>query len=97
VRLANWTSCEHFKNVRHFARETPYQNCVSPLALLKQFVTLTGRKIRYLKIDGAKESQCDEIKEYCGENDVVLQLVVTYNHTVQARVESAIGCIKQHS
>ena len=26
-----------------------------PLALLKQFVTLIGRKIRYLRIDGAKE------------------------------------------
>jgi len=75
----------------------PNKTRASPLALLKQFVTLTGRKIRYLEIDGAKESQCDKIKEFCGENDVVLQLLVTYNHTVQARVESAIGCIKEHS
>ena len=28
---------------------------------------------------------------------VVLQLVVAYNHTMQARVEGAIGCVKQHS
>jgi len=27
----------------------------------------------------------------------VLQLVVAYNHTMQARVEGAIGCVKQHS
>jgi len=27
----------------------------SPLALLKQFVTLTGRKIHYLRIDGAEK------------------------------------------
>jgi len=62
----------------------------SPLALLKQFVTLTGKKICYLLIDRAEEFQSDEIKEYCAENDVVLQLVVAYNHTMQARVEETI-------
>jgi len=75
----------------------PTKTCASPLALLKQFVTFTGRKIHYLRIDGAKEFQSDEIKEYCAGNDVVLQLVVAHNHTMQARVEDAIGCVKQHS
>jgi len=75
----------------------PTQTRESPHALLKQFVTFTGRKIRYLRIDGAKEFQSEEIKEYCADNDVVLQLVVAYNHTMQARVEGAIGCVKQHS
>jgi len=51
----------------------------------------------YLRIDNAKEFQSDETKEYCAENDVVLQLVVAYNHTIQARLEGAIGCVKQHS
>jgi len=64
---------------------------------LKQFVTFTGRKIRYLRIDSAKEFQSDEIKEHCADNDVVLQLVVANNHTMQARVEGAIGCVKQNS
>jgi len=32
----------------------PTKTRASPLALLKQFVTFTGRKIRYLRIDGAK-------------------------------------------
>jgi len=58
----------------------PTKTRTSPLALLKQFVTFTGRKIRYLRIDGVKEFQSEEIKEYCADNDVVLQLVVTYNH-----------------
>ena len=62
----------------------PTKTRASPLALLKQFVTFTGRKIRYLRIDGAEEFQSDEIKEYCADNDVVLQLVVAYNHTMQA-------------
>jgi len=74
----------------------------SPLALLKQFVTLTGRKICYLRIKGAKEFQSDEfqsdeIEEYFAENDVELQLVVAYNRTMQARVEGAIGCVKQNN
>ena len=75
----------------------PTKTRASPLALLKQVVTFTGRKIRHLPIDGAKEFQSDEIKEYCADNNVVLQLVVAYNHTMQARVEGAIGCVKQHS
>ena len=58
----------------------PDKTRASPLALLKQFVTFTGRAIRYLRIDGAKEFQSDEIKEYCADNNVVLQLVVAYNH-----------------
>ena len=75
----------------------PTKTHSSLLTLLKQFVTLTGRKICYLRIDGAKEFQSDEIKAYCAENDVVLQLVVAYNHAMQAHVEGAIGCVKQHS
>jgi len=58
------------------------------------FVTLNGS---YLRIDSAKEFQSDEIKEYCAENDVMLQLVVAYNHTMQACVKGAIGCVQQHS
>ena len=75
----------------------PTQTRASPHALLQQFVTFTGRKIRYLRIDGAKEFQPEENKEYCADINVVLQLVVAYNHTMQARVEGAIGCVKQHS
>ena len=41
----------------------PTKTRASPLALLKQFVTFTGRKIRYLRIDSAKEFQSEEIKE----------------------------------
>ena len=62
----------------------PTKTRASPLTLLKQFVNFTGRKIRYLRIDSAKDFQSEEIKEYCAENDVVLQLVVAYNCTMQA-------------
>jgi len=35
----------------------PTKTRASPLALLKQFATLNGRKIRFWRIDGAKEFQ----------------------------------------
>ena len=35
--------------------------------------------------------------KYCAGNNVILQLVVAYNHMMQACVEGAIGCVKQHS
>ena len=35
--------------------------------------------------------------DYCKDNKIILQPVVTYNHTLQARVEGAICCSKQHS
>jgi len=70
------------KGTKYFV-SFPTKTRTSPLALLKQFVTLTGRKIRFLRIDCAKEFQSEEIREYCADNDVVLQLVVAYNHTMQ--------------
>jgi len=75
----------------------PTKNRECPLALLKQFVSLTARKVRYLRTDSTKKFEPDYIKEYCAENNVVLQLVVAYNQTMQARVEGAIDCVKQHS
>ena len=83
------------KGIEYFV-SFPTKTRASPL-LLKQFVTFTGRTICYLRIDIAKELQSDEIKVYCADNDVVLLLVGAYNHTMQAHVEGAIGCVKQHS
>ena len=84
------------KGTKYFV-SFPTKTRASPLTLLKQFVSFTSRKIRYLRIDGVIEFQADEIKEYCALNNVVLQLLVAYNHTLQARVKGAIGCAKQHS
>ena len=69
----------------------------TPLELLKQYVVTTGRKPRYLRVDNAKEFISQDIVDYCRDNDIILQPVVAYNHTMQARVEGAIGCSKQHS
>jgi hypothetical protein len=48
-------------------------------------------------LDGAKEFVSDDMVEYCVQNHIILQTVVAYNHTMQARVEGAIGYVKQHS
>jgi len=69
----------------------------TPLELLKQYVVATGRKPRYLLVDNAKEFISQDIVDYCRDNNTILQQVVAYNHTMQARVEGAIVCFKQHS
>jgi hypothetical protein len=33
---------------------------------------------------------------FCTSEKIILQVVVAYNHTMQARVEGAIGYVKQH-
>ena len=48
-------------------------------------------------MDGAKEFVSDKMKALCVERGIVLQVVVAYNHTMQARVEAAIGYVKQYS
>jgi hypothetical protein len=47
-------------------------------------------------VDGAKKVSDDMVK-YCIQHNIILQTVVAYNHTMQARVEGAIGYVKQHS
>jgi len=64
---------------------------------LKQYIATTGRKPQYLYVDNAKEFNSQEMVDYCKDNDTILQPVVAYNHTMQARVEGAIGCSKQYS
>jgi hypothetical protein len=64
----------------------------TPVELLKQCIVTTGRKPRYLRVNNAKEFTSQEIVDYCKDNDIILQPVVAYNHTMQARDEGAIGC-----
>jgi hypothetical protein len=48
-------------------------------------------------VDIAKEFVSDDMVEYCIQHNIILQTIVAYNHTMQARVEGAIGYVKQHS
>ncbi len=68
----------------------------SPVALLKAYITATGKAQRFLRVDGAKEFVSDEMVTFCTSEKIILQLVVAYNHTMQTRVEDAIGYVKQH-
>ena len=84
------------KGTEYFAA-FPAKNRKNPLELLKAYIATTGKKPRYLRVDGAKEFATPEMENYCIEHGIILQVVVAYNHTMQARVEAAIGCVKQHS
>jgi hypothetical protein len=48
-------------------------------------------------VDRAKEFVSDEMVTFCTSEKIILQVVVAFNHTMQARVEGAIGYVKQHS
>ena len=48
----------------------------TPVELLKQYITTTGRTPRYLRIDNAKEFTSQEMVDFCNENDIILQHVV---------------------
>jgi len=67
------------------------------VALLRAYITTTGKAPRFLRVDGAKEFVSDEMVTFCTSEKTILQVVVAYNYTMQARVEGAIGYVKQHS
>ena len=68
----------------------------NPLALIKEYIAFTGRKIRYLRMDNAKEFHSEEMLTFCRDNGIIIQPVVVYNHTAMCRVESYIGVVKSH-
>jgi hypothetical protein len=35
--------------------------------------------------------------DFCNVNNIILQVVVSYNHLIQARVEGGVGICKQHT
>jgi hypothetical protein len=43
----------------------------NPLALLKEYLTFTGRKIRYLRMDNAKEFHSEEMLAFCRDNGII--------------------------
>jgi hypothetical protein len=46
----------------------------NPLVLLKEYLTFTGRKIRYLLMDNAKHSE--EMLAFCRDNVIIIQSVI---------------------
>ena len=54
--------------------------------LLRAYITTTGKTPRYLRVDGGKEFVSDEMVTFCTAEKIILQVVVAYNHTMQARV-----------
>jgi hypothetical protein len=68
-----------------------------PVDLLTDYITITKRVPKFLRVDGAKEFVGAKMKAFCHLHHITLQIVTSYSHTMQARVEGAIGIIKQHS
>ena len=47
-------------------------------------------------MDNAKEFHSEEILAFCRDNGIIIQPVITYNHTAMSRVKSYIGGVKSH-
>jgi hypothetical protein len=65
--------------------------------LLQEYINFTSSPIRFLRVDNAKEFTCPVMVNLCNVNNIILQVVVSYDHLMQARVEGAIGICKQHT
>jgi hypothetical protein len=68
-----------------------------PVDLLADYITITKRAPKFLCVDGAKEFVGAKRKAFCHLHNITLQIVASYSHTMQARVEGAIGIMKQYS
>jgi hypothetical protein len=68
-----------------------------PVDLLVDYITITNRVPKFLRVDGAKEFVGAKMKAFCHLHNITLQIVTSYSHTMQARVEGAIGIINRHS
>jgi len=50
----------------------------TPIQLLKQYITTTGRTPRYLRIDNAKEFTSQEMVDFCSEHNIVVKTCESY-------------------
>jgi len=61
---------------------------------MKQYITTTGLTPRYLRVDNAKGFTTQDMVYFCSDDNIIMQPVIAYKHTMQAHVEGAIGCSK---
>jgi len=96
ICLQSWTdTSQDFDTRQRYSVQAIYPSNTratgTRVELLKQFITTTGRTPRYLRTDNAKEFTSQELVDFCSDHSIILQPAVTCNHTMQARVEGAIG------
>ena len=84
------------KNTEYYVTfNTPTRD--TPVALFQEYMNFTGKTIGFLRVDNAKEFTCPVMVDLCNTNNIILQVIVSYNHLMQARVEGVIGICKQHT
>jgi hypothetical protein len=44
----------------------------SPVALLQEYINFTGKPIRFLRVDNAKEFTCPAMVDLCNANNIIL-------------------------
>ena len=80
-----------------FTYASPTTRRTEPEALLREFLTLTGIKIRQIRLDGAAEfGRSATFRAYCANQGINIEEVPAYTHTLNARAEGAVRIIKEH-
>ena len=69
----------------------------TPVTLLQEYMNFTGKTLCFLRVDNAKEFTCPDMVDFCNDNNIILQVVVSFNHLMQDRVEGVIDICKQHT
>jgi hypothetical protein len=68
-----------------------------PVDLLTDYITITQRVPKFLRVDDAKEFVGAKMKTFSHLHNITLQILTNYSHTIQACVEGAIGIINRYS
>ena len=67
------------------------------LQLLKEYIHVTGIKPARIRCDNAPEFTDKDFVSFCEQNNIVLQYVMAYNHTMNGRIENCVKIVKSHT
>ena len=49
----------------------------TPVTLLQKYMNFTGKSIRFLRVDNAKEFTCPTMVDFCSDNNIILQVALS--------------------
>ena len=80
-----------------FVWNFPCASKKDPIALLEEFLALTGVKLTCIRVDNAGEfARNSALEAWAAKRNITIRPTISYAHTMQARVESSIRVTKDH-
>ena len=75
----------------------PTVSRTNDVELVQAWMAETGKTPRVIRMDCAKEFVSTAMKEFCAKHGITMQLVPSYSHLLQCRVEGAFRVTKSHA